>query len=61
MYTTYDSLGVKFSLYAQRHDWRKIFPLGIKAILAILRMTRSYPLADRVTLDNTLDHSIFIR
>ena len=34
-----DSLGVKFSLYAHRHDWCKIFPLGIKAIFAILRQT----------------------
>jgi len=34
-----DSLGVKFSLYAQRHDWHKIFPLGIKAIFAILRQS----------------------
>jgi len=35
-YVHNDSLGVKFSLYAQRHNWRKIFPLDIKAIFAIL-------------------------
>jgi len=33
------SNGVKYSLYAQRHDWCKIFPLGIKAIFAILRQS----------------------
>ena len=38
-YVHNDSLGVKFFLYAQRHDWFKIFPLGIKAILAILRQS----------------------
>jgi len=31
------NLGIKFSLYAQRHDWCKIFSSGIKAIFAILR------------------------
>ena len=39
-----NSLGVKFSLYAQRHDWRKIFPLGIKAIFAILRQSLHDPM-----------------
>jgi len=27
-------IGVKVSLYAQRHDLHKLFPLGTKAILA---------------------------
>jgi len=38
-----DSLGIKFSLYAQRHDWHKIFPLGIKAIFPILRQSMYDP------------------
>ena len=28
--------GVKSSLYAKRHLWRKIFPLGIKAIFTLI-------------------------
>ena len=35
-YVHNDSLGVNISLYAQRHDWGKVFPLGIKAVFAIL-------------------------
>jgi len=33
-YVHNNSLGIKFSLYAQRHDWRKIFPLAKKAIMS---------------------------
>ena len=35
-YVHNNSLGVKLSLYAQKHDWCKSFPLGIKAKLVIL-------------------------
>ena len=38
-YVHNESLGVKFSLYAQRYDRRKIFPSGIKVILAILHQS----------------------
>ena len=42
-YVHNDSHGVKFSLYAQRHEWRKIFPLCTKAIFAILRQSMYDP------------------
>jgi len=31
-YVQNNSLGVKLSLYAQKHDWCKSFPLGIQSM-----------------------------
>jgi len=48
------------SLCTQRQPWRKIFPLGIKAIFPILRPCMTYRLrVDRylANLDNKLENA----